>query len=128
MLEAAFRRAQDAFNRRDAEALFALFATDVHYEPPPPLHDAGALRGRQAVLDFWRDVFSRYKDNSIENLTVAEAAPGRIVRRARLRHRSHATGEALSYVIVQTTELRRGRVARQVNSLEEASGRGTVTA
>ncbi len=117
ILQAAFDRARDAFNRGDLEAVFALFAEDVEYGPPPPLHQGGPLRGRAAVFDFWRGVRDRYDENTIENLSLEEAAPGRIVRRARLRHRSSATGDELAYVIVQTTELERGRVARQVNVL-----------
>ncbi len=48
-------------------------------------------------------------------------APGRIVRRARLRLLSGPGGEALSYAIVQTTELARGRVVRQINVLDPKS-------
>ncbi len=117
VLEAAFDRARDAFNRGDLEVVFALFAADVHYEPPPPLHKGGPLHGRDAVLDFWRGVFARYDDNAIENLFIEEAEPGRIVRRARLRHRLRATRRDLAYVIVQTTELERGEVVRQVNTV-----------
>ena len=116
-LEGAFDRAGDAFNRGDLEAVFALFAPDVEYGPPPPLHDGGPLCGRAAVLDFWRGVQARYDDSSIENLSIEEARPGRIVRRARLHHRLRTTGEDLDYVITQTTELHRGRVVRQVNVL-----------
>jgi hypothetical protein len=46
------------------------------------------------------------------------ATRGCIVRRARLHHRSSATGAELDYVILQTTELAGGRVARQVNVLD----------
>jgi hypothetical protein len=48
------------------------------------------------------------------------AAPGRPVRRARLRHLSSPSGEAL-YAIVQTTELDCGRVGRQFNVLDPKS-------
>ncbi|HME03058.1 MAG TPA: hypothetical protein VKG38_08505, partial [Solirubrobacteraceae bacterium] len=78
----------------------------------------GLLRGRTAVLDFWRDVLARYDESTIENLSLEEASPGHIVRRARLRHRSRASGEALNYVIVQTTELKGGHVVRQINVLD----------
>lgn len=118
VLQTAFDRARDAFNRGDLEVVFALFADDVEYAPPPPLTDCDALQGRAAVLDFWRDVFDRYDDNTIENLSLEEAARGRFVRRARLRHRRYDTSETLDYVIAQTTELRSGRVVRQVNVLE----------
>jgi len=70
-----------------------------------------------AVLDFWRGVLARYEDSTIENLSLEEALPGRIVCHARLHHRSSATGETLDYVIVQSTELERGRVVRQINVL-----------
>jgi len=116
-LQSAFDRARDAFNRGDFEAVFALFATDVEYGPPPPLHDGEPLRGRTAVFDFWRSASARFDENTIENLSLEEAAPGYIVRRARLHHGSHAIGEDLSYVITQTTELASGRVVRQINLL-----------
>lgn len=79
-----------------------------------PRRPAAARRG--ALFAFWRDVAARY-ESSIENLALEEEAPGRFVRRARLGHRPRGEGEALGYEIVQTTELRRGRVARQVNTL-----------
>ncbi len=119
VLRAAFERARDAFNRGDLDAVFGLFAEDVEYGPPPPLYRGGMLRGRGAVLGFWRGVFDRYEENTIENLSLDEAAPGSFVRRARLRHRTRATGESLDYVIVQTTHLKGGRVVRQVNVLDE---------
>lgn len=120
-LRAAFDRARDAFNRGDLEAVFALFDPEVEYGPPPPLHRGDLLRGRLAVLDFWRGVLARYGESAIENLSLEEAAPGRIVRRARLRHLCGPGGEALSYAIVQTTELDRGRVVRQINALDPDS-------
>ena len=120
ILQSAFDRARDAFNRGDLEVVFALFASDVEYGPPPPLYGDGLLRGRTAVLDFWQGVLARFDDNMIENLSLEEASPGRIVRRARLRHCSRASGEALDYVIVQTTELRGGQVVRQINVFDHA--------
>jgi SnoaL-like protein len=119
VLRGAFDRARDAFNRGDLEAVFGLFAKDVEYGPPPPLHSGGVLRGREAVLGFWREVFDRYDENTIENLSLDEATPGSFVRRARLHHRISATGASLDYVVVQTTYLERGRVVRQVNVLDE---------
>jgi len=71
------------------------------------------------VFNFWRDVDARYDESTIENLSLEEAAPGYIVRTARLHHRSSATGDELSYVIKQTTELVGGRVVRQLNVLAE---------
>jgi len=94
----------------------ALFARDVEYLPPPPL-GREPIRGLPAVLEFWREVFARYERTTIENLSLEEAARGRIVRTARLCHFA-ATGEQrLEYTICQTTCLKAGRVVRQVNEL-----------
>ena len=120
-LEAAFGRARDAFNRGDMEAVFALFADDVEYVPPPPLYEGPPIRGRDAVLTFWAGQLARFRSSSIENLSIEEASPGRFVRRASLRHVSAGEGRPVEYVILQTTELRRGRVVRQVNELDAAS-------
>jgi len=115
-LQGAFDRARDAFNRSDFEVVFALFAPDVEYGPPPPLHDGGPLRGRDAVFEFWSAVDTRY-ESTIENLALQEARPGCLVRTARLRHRPRVGGDELEYEITQTTELHGGRVVRQVNVL-----------
>jgi ketosteroid isomerase-like protein len=112
VLQTAFDRAQDAFNRGDFESVLALFTDDVEYVPPPALSDV-PLGGRAAVLRFWNDVLRRYEHSTITNLSLEEAGPRRFVRTARIAHmRRDGT---LEYVIRQTTELRGGRVIRQVN-------------
>jgi len=119
-LRSAFDRARDAFNRRDLEVVFALFAPDVEYGPPPPLYEGGPLQGRGAVFDFWRGVFDRFDENTIENLSLDAVSPGSFVRRARLHHGSSANGESLDYSLIQTTDLKAGRVVRQVNILDDS--------
>ena len=114
-LDGAFSRAAAAFNRGDLEALFALFAEDVEYIPPPALRPPDSVVGCQAVIRFWRGVLQRYPQSSITNLSLTESEPNRFVRTARLVHRA-GPDEELSYEIRQTTELRGGRVIRQVNS------------
>jgi hypothetical protein len=65
------------------------------------------------VLAFWRSVAGPFDVSTIENLSVGETAPRRIVRTARITHRTHR--DELSYVIGQVTELHGGRVVLQVN-------------
>lgn len=123
-LASAFDRARDAFNRGDLEALFALFADDVEYVPPAPLHYGAPIAGKANVVRFWRDVLDRFDESSIENLSIEETGRSRFVRRARLSHRGAAGG--LDYEIRQTTELRGGRVVRQVNELGGDSRSGAA--
>jgi len=113
VLTGAFNRAADAFNRGDLESVFALFAEDVEYVPPPALYTGEPLHGRAAVFGFWREVFARFEHSAITNLSIAETTRTRFVRSALLSHRG--TGNPLEYVIWQTTELRGGLVVRQIN-------------
>jgi ketosteroid isomerase-like protein len=113
VLSSAFDRAADAFNRGDLESVFALFAEDVEYVPPPALYTGEPLHGRAAVFGLWREVFVRFDRNEITNLSIAEAGRSRFVRSALLSHRG--AGSPLEYVIRQTTEMRGGLVVRQIN-------------
>ena len=117
-LARALDRAQAAFNRGDFQAVLALFADDVDYVPPPPLSRT-PIRGRTAVLRFWQAMPDRYQRSTITNLSVEQTRPRRLVRTARLSH----TGpdSTLDYVIRQTTQIRRGRVVRQVNETLEGA-------
>ena len=112
-LAAAFARAEAAFNRGDFEALFAMFAADVEYQPPPAL-SGETIYGKRSLLRFWSEVLGRYPDSEITNLRLEEAAPTRFTRTIRLTHRSDQ-GQDLTYELRQTTELKGGRVVRQVN-------------
>ena len=111
-LAGALNRAQAAFNRGDFQAVLALFADDVDYVPPPPLSPT-PIRGRPAVLRFWQAITDRYQRSTITNLSIEETSPSHLVRTARLAHAG--PDGTLEYVIRQTTQLQRGRVARQVN-------------
>ena len=112
-LRAAFARAEAAFNRGDFDALFAMFADDVEYVPPPALSEE-KIRGKPDLLRFWHDVLRRYPVGELTNLDLEEAAPARFTRTIRLVHCSRE-GQRLRYDLRQTTELERGRVVRQVN-------------
>ena len=115
MLAGAFRRAEAAFERGDAEALFASFGPEVDYAPPPPLNGPARLRGRKAVVAFWLDVFSRWEHHSIATAALDDEGAGVIRRRATIRHWGGADRNALEYEVEQLTEIRDGRVARQIN-------------
>jgi MFS family permease len=116
-LASALDRAQAAFNRGDFQAVLALFADDVDYVPPPLSRTP--IRGRTAVLRFWQAMPGRYPRSTITNLSVEETRPRRLVRTARLSHTE--PDSTMEYVIRQTTQIRRGRVVRQVNETLEGA-------
>jgi ketosteroid isomerase-like protein len=115
VLADAFDRAAAAFNRGDLAVVFALFAPDVEYVPPPPVHQGAPIYGRDAVRSFWEKTLAQFDENGITNLSIEETAPSRFVRTAELHHKG--SQQELRYTIRQTTELRRGRVARQINEV-----------
>jgi ketosteroid isomerase-like protein len=117
ILRDAFARAQEAFNRRDLEVVFAAFAPGVEYFPPPSLPGARRIEGRQEVLRYWEGIFERFDENRIENLELVESSRGTMQRTARLRHANTQTSEILEYEIRQTTEFGGGMITRQTNEL-----------
>ena len=126
VLSAAFERAERAFNRGDLAAVFALFADDVEYVPPPALHSGPPIVGRLAVQRFWEDVLARFERSTITNLSIDEATPTRFVRTARLSHRR--SDDNVGYAIRQITEVAAGRVVRQVNEQLDVPSPGRPSA
>jgi hypothetical protein len=95
------------------QAVFALFADDVEYVPPPALYSGAPIVGRANVLAFWNDVLTRYERSRITNLSVEALGHTSFVRTA--KHSHYGREATLEYGIRQTTDVRRGRVVRQVN-------------
>lgn len=59
-------RFNEAFNRRDADALEALLTEDTVFEDTSPPPDGRRIEGRAAVLEFWRGWFARNPDAVFE--------------------------------------------------------------
>src|SRR4051794_9896189 len=62
----AVDRFNEAFNRHDADALVPLFTDDTVFENTSPPPDGLRIVGREAVVQFWRDWFSRNPDSTFE--------------------------------------------------------------
>jgi ketosteroid isomerase-like protein len=59
-------RFNEAFNRHDADALALLLTDDTVFENTSPPPDGLRIEGREAVVQFWRDWFSRNSDSTFE--------------------------------------------------------------
>jgi ketosteroid isomerase-like protein len=59
-------RFNEAFNRHDADKLASLLTSDTIFENTSPPPDGLRIEGREAVVQFWRDWFSRNSDSIFE--------------------------------------------------------------
>ena len=59
-------RFNEAFNRHDADTLASLLTSDTVFENTSPPPDGLRIEGREAVVQFWRDWFSRNSDSTFE--------------------------------------------------------------
>jgi ketosteroid isomerase-like protein len=59
-------RFNEAFNRHDADKLTSLLTSDTIFENTSPPPDGLRIEGREAVVQFWRDWFSRNSDSTFE--------------------------------------------------------------
>jgi len=59
-------RFNEAFNRHDADAVAALVTEDTVFEDTSPAPDGRTIRGRAAVVEFWRAWFTRNGDAHFE--------------------------------------------------------------
>ena len=59
-------RFNEAFNRHDVDALAQLLTDDTVFENTSPPPDGLRIEGREAVVQFWRDWFSRNSDSTFE--------------------------------------------------------------
>jgi len=59
-------RFNEVFNRHDADELASLLTSDTIFENTSPPPDGLRIEGREAVVQFWRDWFSRNSDSTFE--------------------------------------------------------------
>jgi len=70
----------DAFNRHDADALASLLTDDTVFEDTSPPPDGRRIEGRAAVVEFWREWFTRNTDARFEAEDVIVSGDRAVVR------------------------------------------------
>jgi steroid delta-isomerase-like uncharacterized protein len=103
----------EAFNRRDLDALLALYAEDCRHTSPRLRHQhpetQGQVRGKTALRSWWADAFARLPDLRYEALSLT-ADEERVV----LEYLRHVPGET-SLPVLELFEVRdRAIVASRV--------------
>src|SRR5580765_3392651 len=73
-------RFNEAFNRHDADALASLLTDDTVFEDTSPPPDGRRIEGRAAVVEFWREWFTRNTDAVFEAEDVIVSGDRAVVR------------------------------------------------
>ena len=107
-----FRQALDALDRRDRAAYLALCDQDYEVVPIDDWPEAGAIRGREAVWDFYVKVLGAFEptDSGDAEFMDARADKAVVHRAAEMRGRASGAKVEFDYWIVVT--FREGKILR----------------
>ena len=73
-------RFNEVFNRHDADALAPLLTDDTVFEDTSPPPDGRRIEGKAAVVEFWREWFTRNTDAGFEAEDVIVSGDRAVVR------------------------------------------------
>jgi ketosteroid isomerase-like protein len=110
----AFRRAVDAYNRRDIDAFLEDFDPEVEWRPLTQVMFGGDLtvyRGHHGIRRFMRDVDEALAEVQIEDAEIRDLGD-RLVVTGRLRARGKASGAETESPIGWVVEFKHGKVTR----------------
>jgi ketosteroid isomerase-like protein len=113
------RRGYEAFNRGDLEAASASFASDIEFDVPEQLPDAGVVRGRWAVIDAWAKLRGDFGVR-VEPPEVLRATRDAIVVRLVIRAEGPFTRIGGELRGTEVFQLRGGRIVSARNYMEES--------
>jgi ketosteroid isomerase-like protein len=115
-----FKRAIEAYNRREVDAFLERFDPMVETHPLTLAmfgQEATVYRGHDGIRQFIRDIDETLPGLQVEPLEVRDLGE-RIVARGRLRARGRASGVEIESPISWIVEFRRGRVLRMRDYLD----------
>lgn len=106
-----FRRALDAFNRRDRDGWLAMCEPDFENSPPREWPESAPIRGREEVWDFFVSNMDTWEGGSFDIGELIDAG-NRVVaeQHATVRGKSSGAGVVFSYWHVLT--VRDGKASR----------------
>jgi uncharacterized protein (TIGR02246 family) len=106
--EALLRRAYDAFNARDIDAVLALMHPDVDW---PNAFEGGRVRGHDEVRAYWTRQFEQIVP-TVEPVSFTEREDGRVAVRVHQVVRSPGGGVLSDGEVVHVYALRDGLAER----------------
>jgi ketosteroid isomerase-like protein len=106
-----YRRAVDAANRRDLDALLDEFDSDVEWHPALVGLGAEVYRGEAGVREMFRDVDENLASAVAEVFEVRDLGE-RVLALGRLRARGHESGAQAEVSFNQLVDFKHGKVIR----------------
>jgi ketosteroid isomerase-like protein len=117
-----FRRAYEAFARRDLAGVLAMMSDDVEWDASDALAHTGVYHGHEGVVEYLRGLAGVWEDFELEPDQFVEAADGRNVMilgvtRGRLRE----TDEYVEARFAHIGEIKNGKIVRWKICLDRAA-------
>jgi ketosteroid isomerase-like protein len=109
---AVLGRALDAFNRRDRAAWLVLNDPEVEVIPARDWPESDAIRGREAVWDFYVGVIGALRDGVLEDVELVEAGDDGVVQHLRGELQGTESGASVVFSYWSVTTFRNGRLLR----------------
>jgi|SRR6266536_4380681 len=111
------RRAMEAANRREVDALDDLATADYEWHNAPGLPGGGVHRGLEAVKAFVREYLEMWETHTLEQERVVDAGE-RVVHLCRLHATGKGSGVTLDTPIAYVHTFRDGKFARTMVFLD----------
>jgi ketosteroid isomerase-like protein len=106
------RQVLDAFNRRDRAAWTAACDPELENVPPRDWPESEAIRGREAVWDFFIEGNRPWEEGSFEYVELIDAGNDKVVADLRREVQGKASGASVAWRYWQVSTFRNGKMLR----------------
>jgi ketosteroid isomerase-like protein len=107
------KRVIDAFNRRDADAIFECVNPDIEWFPAVPVSfGGGALRGREGIESYLRDVSDTWEEYRVLSEDFRDLGENQVLVLSRVEGRGASSGGRVDEAMGQIFDIRDGKISR----------------
>jgi len=107
------KRVIDAFNGRDADAIFECVTPDIEWFPAVPVSfGGGALRGREGIESYLRDVSDTWAEYRVLSEDFRDLGRDQVLVLSRVQGRGASSGGRIDEAMGQIFDIRDGKVSR----------------
>ena len=106
------RQTNDAYNRRDLEALSSFLSPDVVYRPMPSFTDSRERRGRDDVVRFYEEFFEAWADDFVSTLDTVRVYGDAVIARYVFSGRARTSGVEIAARMFVVYFFRNGLIAQ----------------